>query len=358
MILADFTEILFQSTMKNFKYFNKTQLQKSVSLRNGETKLGEKIQFPENAFQQISEFLATTDAKFVVYGIKEFAGIKANFGKPGKKHSWDLFLPSFLNIQHNKLLKGYSIAVLGCFDYDDLSEEIERLDPSAEEDLNRLYQIVSEIDKDITYLNTLIHRSGKKPIVIGGGHNNAYGNIKGLALAKGSAVNVVNFDAHTDFRALEGRHSGNGFSYAFNEGFVDLYCAFGVHENYLNKFMQQRFKDEWKKLKLFTFEEMKIRFEKDFASSINNVAKMMKQNFYGIEIDVDAIENIASSAMSPSGFSVNEARQFVHSLGSHQNASYLHLCEGSASLSTLPENMLGKLLSYLVSDFVKAQLNR
>jgi arginase family enzyme len=32
-------------------------------------------------------------------------------------------------------------------------------------------------------------------------------------------VNAINFDAHSDFRILEGRHSGNGFSYAYEEGF-------------------------------------------------------------------------------------------------------------------------------------------
>ena len=33
---------------------------------------------------------------------------------------------------------------------------------------------------------------GKIPIIIGGGHNNAYGNITGLALGKGKMVNAIN----------------------------------------------------------------------------------------------------------------------------------------------------------------------
>jgi hypothetical protein len=32
------------------------------------------------------------------------------------------------------------------------------------------------------------------PIIIGGGHNNAYGNIKGTALGFGKPINAVNFD--------------------------------------------------------------------------------------------------------------------------------------------------------------------
>ncbi len=342
--------------MENFEYFNTSTLSEHLVLRKDETKFGEKIKYPANQKVSLNDFLSQTNASFIVFGIKEFAGIKANFGRVGTTHSWDVFLSAFLNIQNNKHLKASNVAVIGCFNYKAFNEEVAQLNPNIPAQLNRLYEIVSEIDKDVAYLNTLIHRAGKKAVVIGGGHNNAYGNIKGLALANGTNVNVVNFDAHTDFRKMEGRHSGNGFSYAFNEGFLDTYCVFGAHENYLNKFMIRQFKEQTEKLKLFTFEELKVRFEKDFITSINNINKLIKNKPYGIEIDVDAVENTASSAMSSSGFSVTETRHFVHLTANNANASYLHLCEGSVSLGTAPANMLGKLLSYLVTDFIKAQL--
>src|SRR5690606_27362420 len=205
--------------------------------------------------------------------------------------------------------------------------------------------------------NSLIHQAGKKAIIIGGGHNNAYGNIKGLALAKASKVNVVNFDAHTDFRPLEGRHSGNGFSYAFKEEFIKQYFIFGAHENYLTKYMLNHFKEHENRLHLTTFEDLKININANYIDSINQIHKNIKALPYGVEIDVDAIENVASSAMSPSGFSVTEARQFVSIMANHKNASYLHICEGSASLISFPDNMLGKLVTYLVTDFIKSQLH-
>lgn len=59
------------------------------------------------------------------------------------------------------------------------------------------------------------------PIAIGGGHNNAYPMLKGYSLAKKEKINAINCDPHADFRALEGRHSGNGFSYAVNDGYLD-----------------------------------------------------------------------------------------------------------------------------------------
>ena len=78
---------------------------------------------------------------------------------------------------------------------------------------------MKKIDKEVSHVICNIIKQAKIPIIIGGGHNNSYGNIKGLALSKGKPVNAINFDAHTDFRIMEGRHSGNGFTYAFEDGF-------------------------------------------------------------------------------------------------------------------------------------------
>ena len=335
--------------MKNFKYFNKNTLGQILALRDNETKLGEKICYSNGL--DFEKFLQETEAKFIVYGIKEFVGIKANNGRIGSLHNWEIFLNSFLNIQNNKYLKGQNIAVVGCFDFDESITDLDAID-----DVNELYDIVNEIDKEITFINSLIHKYNKYPIVIGGGHNNAYGNLKGLALAKGQKINVVNFDAHTDFRALEGRHSGNGFSYAFDEGFLGQYVIFGAHENYLNKHMLQQFKANVDSIKMFTYDDMMVTGISDFDTNITQALKLVKGTYYGVEIDLDAIENVSSSAMSPSGFSVLDARKFTYKLAQSDKASYLHICEGSASLGVMPQAQLGKLITYLVTDFMKSKL--
>ena len=104
--------------------------------------------------------------------------------------------------------------------------------------------------------------SGKIPIIIGGGHNNAYGNIKGLALAKGKPVNAINFDAHSDFRIMEGRHSGNGFSYAFEEGGCFLVL------DLLSCTLESRL-DSWRDQRCFPFHNMTS--SKDMISRIEKV---------------------------------------------------------------------------------------
>ena len=196
---------------------------------------------------------------------------------------------------------------------------------------------------------------GKTPIIIGGGHNNSYGNIKGAALAKGKPINAINFDAHSDFRILEGRHSGNGFSYAFEEGFLKKYFIFGLHENYISKSVLDIIKKIEDRVRYNTYDSVNIRREKDFDTEMTNALEFINNDFYGLEIDLDAIPNIASSAMTLSGYSIEQVRQFISFFGKTKNATYLHICEGAPDLGEEKNNhLIGKLIGYMITDFIKA----
>jgi formiminoglutamase len=67
------------------------------------------------------------------------------------------------------------------------------------------------------------------------------------------------------------------------------------------------------------------RYQKGKKSLARDGA-IYKTDFFGIEIDLDAIPNIASSAMTLSGFSVEELRQFISFLVK-QNVSYTSVKE-------------------------------
>ena len=59
--------------------------------------------------------------------------------------------------------------------------------------------------------------------------------------------------------------------------------------------------------------------------------------------------------MSPIGFSTNHARQFLHFTAADSKPAYLHICEGSTHLNDgQTDRKTGKLISYLVTDFIKA----
>jgi len=342
--------------MNNFTYFNISERNKLIDLRVGEIKLGERVTFI-NQSENIDSFLLETESKYILFGICESVGVKANFGRLGTENTWQIALKSLLNIQHNKTCKGNNLGILGHFDFKEINEIAANLNPTIKEDRKKLFKLVEEIDKEIVFLVSKIIKANKIPIIIGGGHNNAYGNIKGLALAKGKAVNVINFDAHTDFRPLEGRHSGNGFSYAFEEDFLQNYFIFGIHENYTSKEIFSRIKENDLRIKFNTYEQMEIRLEKDFRMELKYAAKHIKDNSFGIELDLDSIIQMPSSAMTYSGFSTKKARQFLNYFGNFENVSYLHICEGAANFEMEQNiNVFGKYIGYLITDFIKANI--
>jgi formiminoglutamase len=347
-------EIKKKPLMENLILYTSSDLAKITNHRSGEIKFGEKmLTVPKNV--NALSFLQDCEAKYVLFGIPEDIGVRANLGRPGTHSAWESMLKSIANIQHNRFCKGNRILILGQLDVAEEMKKADEYDYQILENRLELSKLVAKIDKEVTHIICSIVKAGKIPIIIGGGHNNAYGNIKGTALAKGKSINAINFDAHSDFRILEGRHSGNGFSYAYEEGFLKKYFIFGLHESYTSKSVLDMIKKIDFRVKYNTYDSMKISMEKSFAEEMYVAMNHIKSDFFGLEIDLDALPNVASSAMTMSGFSVEEVRHFIHYFGKSQNAAYLHICEGAPDLAE-PKNshLVGKLIAYLVTDFIKA----
>ncbi|MBE0393535.1 formimidoylglutamase [Flavobacterium sp. PL002] len=340
--------------MEKLVPFTPNDLAKVTNHRSGEIKFGEKMMTIPKGTDPLL-FLEETEAKYVILGIPEDIGIRANYGRPGAASAWKSAIKNIANIQHNRFCKGSQILILGQINVSDEMKEVENLDFNDIDDRSKLSQLVERIDKEVSHIIFSIVKAGKIPIIIGGGHNNSYGNIKGTALAKGKPINAINFDAHSDFRILEGRHSGNGFSYAYEEGFLKKYFIFGLHENYTSKSVLDLIKKTEDRVRYITYDSLNIRREKEFNQEMISALEFVKTESFGLEIDLDAIPNIASSAMTPSGFSVEQLRQFVSFFGRNKNAAYLHICEGAPDLGEEKNNhLIGKLIGYLVTDFIKS----
>ena len=337
--------------MDNLVLFNNTTCKKIVNKRFGESKFGEHVQIL-TSISNIYEQLKSLDVTYILLGLPEDIGIFANHGKTGALKAWDATLKALLNIQSNTFTKANKVLILGYLDFSRELQEVSKYKNSQKKDIIKARKIVESIDASVSHIVNQIVLAGKIPIIVGGGHNNAYGNIKGTSLALNKPINIINFDAHSDFRAEEGRHSGNAFSYAYAEGFLGNYFIFGLHENYTSDAIFTSIK-KLKNIKYNTFEALEIRNELKFKNELEYALNFISEDFFGIEIDCDAIENIPSSAMSPSGFSVNKTRFFVSYFAKHKNAAYLHICEAAPTTKTATQ--VGKLLAYLITDFIKAK---
>ncbi|MCW3081002.1 formimidoylglutamase [Segetibacter sp.] len=347
--------------MKYFKFYNKQDILSVTNTRRFETKLGERLQAISDP-KRLEESLKESEAKFVIFGVPEDIGVRANFGMGGTGTAWQPFLSSFVNIQSNDFLEGSEILLLGRFDFTEIEALIESNAHNFEEKVDAYRHAVNEVDEAVEPLVKLITQYNKIPIVIGGGHNNAYPLIKGAAkglyksgLIPLASINCINLDAHADFRPLEGRHSGNAFSYAEEDGFLQKYCVIGIHENYLTQniwmdVVNNPFID------FITYEDIFIHEKKNFLEAIAHATTFTEDTYTGIELDLDCIENTLSSAATPSGVEPLHARQFISYASADSKTAYLHICEGASRLSDgRSSETTGKLIAYLVSDFLKAK---
>lgn len=347
----------FYSDMSKLRIYTKSEISELTDSRKEEIKFGERIQFI-NSSDNWPQQLKHHSSQFVILGIPEDIGVRANMGRGGTATAWDNFLKNFLNIQHNRLCRGEWVSLMGELDFSEEMERSRELNPEVSNDREKMFDLVAQIDEDVEQYVTGIIRSGKIPIIIGGGHNNAYGNIKALSKVKEKSVNVINFDAHTDLRPTKGRHSGNGFSYALEEGLLKNYFIFGLHENYISENIFNEVQKISHRVKYNTYEEIGVRNEKSFEDELLIAQRHIETEPFGLEIDLDSIPMFASSAITSSGFSAEHTRRFIHYFAQLKNVCYLHLCEGAPELySNKNRNLVGKLISYLVTDFMKSYMN-
>lgn len=314
---------------ENFQFikFSKNDISDLFSTRIGETKLGEVIN-NSNQF------------KYVILGIEESTGPKANKGRNGAENGYKAFLNTFLNMQSNESLEGNDILVLGKI------QQINKIE-------NELSDAVEELDNFVYEVLKAHISAGQIPIVIGGGHNNAFPLMHFSSKACNDSINVVNLDAHADYRLLEGRHSGNPFSYAFSKDYLDDYQVFGLHQRYNS----QQILDDLKRDKhSFTFNEDYLFGKRDYLNDFKSKAKTLKDSdkTFGIELDLDVIQRMPASAYTPVGVSIALARQYINVFAQLKNVAYLHLPEGAPQTEE-EDKIVGKTLSYLVSDFIIGQ---
>lgn len=302
-----------------------------ISRREGEFRIGQETLFrsddPDSWKQR----------KYHILGIAEDVGPRANGGFGGADKAFESFISRFLAIQSNRYLSGNELVVHGV-----ISEQADR--PAL-----TLRDLVSELDQLVMNWAKEVSQNGGIPIVIGGGHNNAFGLIKGVKLGRNQQLSVVNMDPHADTRELEGRHSGNPFSYAWGEGYLRHYSVLGMHQSYNNEGVLKRL--ELMKSKMSFFEDW-IDEPQRFYNDIEEVAEQYERELVGIELDMDSIANMPSSAYTPSGISVEQARYYVRRMAKLKDIGYVHFPE-AAPANDREKIIAGKSLSYLVADFIK-----
>lgn len=344
--------------MANLQIYQASEILSRTKRRHGETKIGERMQTIADPANWLSG-LQVSNAQFVVLGIPEDIGVRANYGRGGAYAAWKPSLDFLINMQSNAFLEGSEMLVLGHVDVADLMQQADALDYKREEHIQQARSLVELVDARVIEVISGIVSAGKIPIVVGGGHNNAYPLIKGTAHATGAPIHVINCDPHSDMRPLQGRHSGNGFHYAWHEKVMSRYAVFGLHEAY-NIYSALAMFDQFPEALTYeTYDDIFVRETVNYFDALKRCIDFVDHAPCGIEIDLDSIQNVPVSARTPSGMLPVDVRKFVWHCAENLPAAYLHIAEGAPVLAHKQvDNKTGKLVAYLITDFVKACFGR
>jgi formiminoglutamase len=227
--------------MEYLQALDARQIANLFHIRDGETRIGQTAMCGEDFLKAASE--GKKLPKYVVLGIPEDIGPRANRGRGGAAHMWDWFIKSIVLVQDNDFLSGENICLLGTVTTSDLMEATpEKF--TSNTDYDRAYLLLQALDMRVAAITAEIFKHHCIPVIIGGGHNNAYGIIKGFKTAFNENLSVVNLDPHADLRDTKSTHSGNSFSRALDENMLDAYINIGFHESYNNRYIMQRMSDK------------------------------------------------------------------------------------------------------------------
>ena len=311
--------------MNSLIRLSRKRIQELTHSRSGEVKMG-------NYLAEVAD--SVTEKKLQLVCVSEDIGVRANLGRPGAALAPDELIASLLNMQYNGHAWQEDFEIAGWVDVHELQQQ------SQSAGLDELRHLTREVDERVVNALTPIYKSGGTPIIIGGGHNNAYPAIKTLYKHSERPVGVINIDAHTDLRAMEGRHSGNGFSYALDEGLLAYYSVIGLSPNFTpTTILEQIENDDRLSAQLYrSHQAYELPTEGDIP--------------YGLEIDMDVVADFPSSAQNPCGMSLQELFQLVESVITIHKPSYVHICEASPA-HELYAGQVGKALSGLVAHVAR-----
>lgn len=308
-----------KSTRKNFELRTKSHL------------FTDHLMISRSGEERIGDYLTVNQPKpqVMILGISESIGPFANYGRMGSEHAFNAFFKQFIQWPY----QGQSFDVLGNITFIG----------TFPKQVAEASVLVEELDAFVLEVLRLNVSKDQLPVVIGGGHNNALPLMRWANEVK-ACQTVINLDAHTDCRAVNRRHSGNSFSVALEEGVLENYHVFGVHAYGITPFMKDFIRKHQVNLKCF---ESYCSGEQVLASDVLDVLLHAKGPV-GVDLDLDCMANMPSSASSPSGWSLDEIRKIIRLLP-NQPLAYLHLTEGAAT-NAEQERTIGRALAYLCLD--------
>jgi len=222
-------------------------------------------------------------------------------------------------------------------------------------DLGTIECINGDMESAQSFLTEKVHRLLSLkifPILLGGGHDIAYGHFQGINsyLGPNKSLGIINFDAHFDLRSNEsGNNSGTPFFQIAEScktaGTHMNYMCLGIRDNANDRTLFARAKElgvDYIKVENFTMHRLD-QVKKELKTFMNNV------DYVYMTIDLDGFSSAYApgvSAASPMGFAPDIALETIRTIVQTKKLISMDIAELNPAYDN--DNQTAKLAASLI----------
>jgi formimidoylglutamase len=294
----------------------------------------------EVAFDERDYFKAT----HVLIGCPQHEGVRRNKGRIGAEKAPNAIREQLYKLQVNK------DSHIKLFDAGNVNTDY--FDYSGEMDLNvtgEKYDALDKIHDSLTKAVSKFLQDGKKVIVLGGGNDISYADIRALSEAE-RELSAINIDAHLDMRIADEMTSGTPYRKAIEDGYLapEHFYEFGIRPQSNAEF----YLENAEKLGVQIW-NLKQIMDNGVVNSFRKIMNKINDRPFFLGLDMDSIQASDApgvSASSPIGLSGREVMLLIQIAGQHENLKLFEITEVNPKYDV--DDRTVKLASQLVYEFL------
>lgn len=284
------------------------------------------------------------DATHVLIGCPQHEGVHRNNGRIGAEKAPNKIREQLYKLQvqkdhHIKLFDAGNV-ITDLFDFaddTDFSDSDQSID-ALDEIHNRLTKVVSKYIRD-----------GKKVIVLGGGNDISYADIRALSETE-REISAINIDAHLDMRIAEEMTSGTPYRKAIEDHYLvpQHFYEFGIRPESNGAYYLENARELG--VNIHTLEQV---LEHGVINTFQKILGQIGNRPFFLGLDMDSIQASDApgvSASSPTGLSGREVMQIIHHARQNENLKVFEITEVNPKHDV--DNRTVKLAAQLVYNFL------
>jgi len=279
-------------------------------------------------------------ADHVLIGCPQHEGVQRNSGRIGAAEAPDKIREQLFKLQMPKStgIKIFDAGNIKTDIFNNLMED-DILDESESSDaLNKIHDALT------LSVETFL-KDGKNVIVLGGGNDISFADVRALYKAVGSC-SVINVDAHLDMRISENMTSGTPYRKLVEGHYLkpENFYEFGIRKESNSK----NYIEDAEKMGTHTHYLPDI-LEEGASASFKGVLNNIDDNsfFFGLDMDViQAADAPGVSASSPMGLSGREVIDMVYLARQKENLRILEITETNPTYDI--DNRTVKLVAQII----------